>query len=56
MQCNVMSNSIINNQQQFDLFVSKFASKHEKPLWYCHRQFYGIVIPIVVMKVYFSKN
>ena len=29
MQCNVMSNSIINNQQQFDLFVSKFASKHK---------------------------
>ena len=56
MQCNVMSNSIINNQQQFDLFVSKFASKHEKPLWYCHKQFYGIVIPIVVMKVNFAQN
>ena len=51
-----MSNSTINNQQQFDLFVSKFASKHEIPLWYCHKQFYGIVIPIVVMKVYFSQN
>ena len=51
-----MSNSMINNQQQFDLFVSKFASKHEKPLWYCHKQFYGIVIPIVVMKVNFAQN
>ena len=47
---------MINNQQQFDLFVSKFASKHEKLLWYYHKQLYGVVIPIVVMKVYFSQN
>ena len=50
-----MSNSMINNQQQFDkivdLFVSKFASKHEKPLWYYHNKFYGEVIPIIIMKV-----
>ena len=50
-----MSSSMINDQQQFsksvDLFVSKFASKHEKPLWYYHKQFYGIVIPIIIMKV-----
>ena len=46
---------MINNQQQFDkivdLFVSKFASKHEKPLWYYHNEFYGEVIPIIIMKV-----
>ena len=46
---------MINNQQQFDkivdLFVSKFASKHEKPLWYYHNKFYGEVIPIIIMKV-----
>ena len=50
-----MSNSMINNQQQFDkivdLFVSKFASKHEEPLWYYHNKFYGEVIPIIIMKV-----
>ena len=50
-----MSDSMINNQQQFnksvDLFVSKFANKHEKPLSYYLKQFYGIVIPIIVMKV-----
>ena len=50
-----MSDSTINNQQQFnknvDLFVSKFANKHEKPLSYYLKQFYGIVIPIIVMKV-----
>ena len=46
---------MINNQQQFnksvDLFVSKFANMHEKPLSYYHKQFYGIAIPIIVMKV-----
>ena len=50
-----MSYSMINNQQQFnksvDLFVSKFANEHEKPLLYYHKQFYGIVIPIIVMKI-----
>ena len=50
-----MSDSMINNQQQFnksvDLFVSKFANMHEKPLSYYLKQFYGIAIPIIVMKV-----